>query len=423
MNEQNYYPPQQSALGRIISLWMLQVALLVLASLVLEICVLSPRPAVAQGNLYTVTHTLVNDWSQICAGITNTVVANTANGELRLAATVEDYFDGTTIDATRWYTNISNPSAGGSPAITVGGGLLTVDGMYLLSTAGITGLPRFFEARARLIQQAGTSGRPDVGYWRHPTLGPLYDPDINAGSSRVFIMGNTGGVGQDEFDLITGARSGETVILNDIETDPDLNQFHFWRIEWENTQARYYFNTILTDTMNINTTVITGWVFLYHQIVSSIPSYNSTPMTVDWVRGGQYPSSGTYVSCAIDGWGGNWNSMFWNSTVPGNTGLGVRTRASSDGVNWGAWSSVTTTNPFSITTDGRYLQYEVQMTSSNPIFSPEMQSISMTSVLGPSAVRLNDFQTRPEPMAWQWLAVLAAGAMFMGGLGLRMLRR
>lgn len=420
MNEQNYGIPRQSTFGRIMALWLTQVALLVLLSLVLEIFVQSPQPAVAQGNLYTVTHNLVSDWAQGCAGITSTVVANAIDGELRLAATVEDYFDGTTIDATRWYTNISDSTAGGSPTISVGGGLLSADGMYLMSNTGITGLPRFFEARARMVQTAGTSGRPDVGYWRHPTLGPLYNPDINVGSSRLFILGNTGGVGDNENDLITGARTGTTLVLNDIETDPDLNQFHFWRIEWENAQTRYYLNSILTDTMNINTTIITGWVFLYHQTPSN--PYGTTPMTVDWVRAGQYPSSGTYVSCAIDGWGGNWNSMFWNATVPGTTGLAVRTRASSNGTDWGAWSSPSSTSPFSITTDGRYLQYEVQMTSSNPMFSPEMQSISMTSVLGPSAVRLNNFQTRAEPVAWQWLAVLAVGAMFMGGLGLRMLR-
>lgn len=420
LNKQSF---DQSRSLRLVALWLVEIGILLAVAIIAELFIANHHIVSAQGSIAVDLHTLVNDWNQGCAGITNTVVANADGGELRLAATVEDYFDGTTLEASRWYTNVSNPSAGGTPAITVTGGLLTLDGMYLLSNIGIIGFPRFFEARVRMMQVANTEGRPDVGYWRHPTLGPLYNPDINAGSSRLFIVGNTEAVGQSAYDLLTGARSGTNLILNDIEDDPDLTQFHFWRIEWESTEARYYFNTILTDTMTINSDPITGWVFLYHQTPSSEPSYNSTPMTVDWVRAGQYPSNGTYVSCPMDGIGPNWISMYWNATTPSNTGLAIRTRASADGITWGAWSTPTTTNPFSITTNARFLQYMVEMTSTNPMFSPEIQSISATRRTGPTAVRVSDFQARSEPSNWQWLAILTAGALLAGSVGLRLLRR
>jgi hypothetical protein len=408
-------------LGRIGALWLVEMGMLLAVAVLSELFISGPQLVNAQGSIAIDLHTTVSDWNQGCAGITNTVVANSGGGELRLAATVEDYFDGTQIDTTRWISNISNPGAGGSPATSIGSGLLTLDGTYLLSTAAITALPRFFEARARLMQTPNTSGRPDVGFWRHPTLGPLYDPDPNAGGSRLFILGNTGGVGQDENDLLTGARNGSTVTLNDIETDPDMTQYHLWRVEWESNQARFYVNGVLTDTITIASTIITGWVFLYHQTPSN--PYGSTPMTVDWVRGGQYPSSGTYVSCPMDGIGPNWISMYWNETVPGSTGVAMRTRASTDGVNWSAWSAPTTTNPFSITTNARFLQYMVEMTSTNPMFSPEIQSISATRRTGPTAVRLTDFRSQSEPwQGWRYVVVLGIGAILLSALGLRALR-
>ena len=37
-----------------------------------------------------------------CTTLTNTVVTNVAGGEVRLAATMEDYFDGAALSASRW---------------------------------------------------------------------------------------------------------------------------------------------------------------------------------------------------------------------------------------------------------------------------------------------------------------------------------
>ncbi len=404
-------------LGRIGALWLVEMGMLLAVAVLSELFISGPRLVNAQGLIAIDLHTTVSDWNQGCAAITNTVVADSEGGELRLAATVEDYFNGTQIDTTRWISNISNPAAGGNPATSIGGGLLTLDGTYLLSTAAITALPRFFEARARLVQTANTSGRPDVGFWRHPTLGPLYDPDPTVGGSRLFVYGDPNGGAND---LWTVARDNNTVSWqNPNETSAD--QYHTFRVEWDSAQTRYYIDGSLWDTIIVNSTVITGWVFLYHQTPSD--PYGTTPMTVDWVRGGQYPSSGTYVSCPMDGIGPNWISMYWNETVPGSTGIAMRTRASNDGVNWGAWSAPTTTNPFSITTNARFLQYMVEMTSSNPLFSPEIQSISATRRTGPTAVRLTDFQGHSEPWPrWRLVVVLGMGAILLTALGLRALR-
>ncbi|MBI5302386.1 MAG: hypothetical protein HY868_09625 [Chloroflexi bacterium] len=404
-----------------VSLWIIQLLGLLAAGLVIQLFLQTPRPAYAQGSTLTTTHSTLADWQGCTVAITNTTIANANGGELRLAATVEDYFEGTTIDATRWYSNISDPVAGGSPATSISGGILTLDGTYLLSTAAITQVPRFYEARARLVQTLGTSGRPDVGYWRHGTLGPRYTPDENAGGSRVFILGDPNTSAAN--DLFTGSRDGATVILNNIG-DPDNSQYHLWRVEWESAQARYYIDDVLTDTAIINTNVITGWAFLYHQSPSN--PYGTTPLTVDWVRAGQYPSSGEFVSCAIDGRGANWNTLSWTSTVPGSTGMVMSTRSSPNGSTWGAWTSQGSTSPVSITSESntRYLQYRVEMSSSTVLASPEAQSISITRLTTPTAVTLTDLQARAEPWNdWRWLLAVAAGVIVFGALGARTRRR
>ncbi|HXF70773.1 MAG TPA: CARDB domain-containing protein [Thermoflexus sp.] len=331
-----------------------------------------PPPARAQG-MGQITHTTVADFTAPCVISMNISVANTDGGELRLVASVEDYFDGTSLDTTRWITNISNPQAGSYQSLIMGSGLITLDGVYLRSVLTMTQVPMFFETRARLMQSANTSGSPDLGFYRE--IGPLYNPNTMSSSIRLFILGNG-----DPNDLIVRARDDGGEMIDRNIPDPDKTQFHIFRIEWEEGQTRYLIDGQPQETITINTTVITSWVFLYHQTPSF---YGSTPTDIDWVRAGQYALNGIFTSCPQDaGQKVQWTTLSWDADTPAGTTVTFRVRTSMDGTTWSDWSNPLPSNPNNIPPSlafARYLQYRVEMSTTSPMFSPEVRQIVLRS--------------------------------------------
>ena len=91
-----------------------------------------------------------------------------------------------------------------------------------------------------------------------------------------------------------------------------------------------------------------------------------------------YASSGTFTSSVFDA-GSNvaWGTAAWTANVPAGTTLTVQTSSSTDGVNWSAWSAVT--NGGAITSpSGRYLRYEIVLTTTNPAVTATLSTISFT---------------------------------------------
>ncbi|WP_352427951.1 hypothetical protein [Thermoflexus sp.] len=343
-----------------------------------------------------ITHTTVADFQAPCAISSNISVGNVAGGELHLTASVEDDFDGATVDTTRWITDISNPAAGPTQSLLIANGRITLNGVYLRSVLTLTQLPRFFEARARLMQAPNTSGSVDLGFYRE--RGPLYNPPSRTSSIRLFILGNG-----DPNNLIARARDDGGDIVDVDIPDPDVTQFHVFRIEWEPGATRYYIDGSLATVIPSVTTVVTSWVFLYHQTPIS---YGTTPMDIDWVRAGQYALNGTYTSCPQDaGQQVQWTTISWDATVTGVTALAVRVRTSSDGVSWSSWSNPLPSGPNNIPAAlafARYLQYRVEMTTTNPMFSPEVREIAIGyNELADLAVSKS---AAPDPvLAGEWL--------------------
>ena len=56
----------------------------------------------------TITHTTVEDFST-CSTTSNTSIANSAGGEIRLQAALEDYFEGPNVDPALWTIGYYNP--------------------------------------------------------------------------------------------------------------------------------------------------------------------------------------------------------------------------------------------------------------------------------------------------------------------------
>ena len=102
--------------------------------------------------------TTVADFSG--CGISNGAsVTNVDGGEIRLPALVEDYFDGSTLDTTRWY------EPDGPLSAIVMGGLCTINASSIRSVASVgdADLPVAVEGRIRFGDPNGGSGWGDFG--------------------------------------------------------------------------------------------------------------------------------------------------------------------------------------------------------------------------------------------------------------------
>jgi hypothetical protein len=171
-----------------------------------------PWPALAQGGSQT-THTSVADFGAVCSTITNTSVSSAGGGEVRLAATVEDYFDDTVIDSNRWLSGfVFDWYTAGPP--TEAGGVLTLDGSYLRAQPSFTQSIRFYEARARLRINSNGPGDTVLGFMRQNPPLSYQGPDPEQRSIRLFITSNNG-------NIFVRARDGDsTAPVTDIPVTP-----------------------------------------------------------------------------------------------------------------------------------------------------------------------------------------------------------
>jgi hypothetical protein len=366
----------------------------------------SPRVAHATGGLSgVVTQTTLADFSQACTVLpgvqanpvlTNVNVISTAGGELRLIPTLQDYFDDDVVDGTLWITADADIEGteflGGTPLETNGT-------LRLLNTAIRSQMAfdnnfgvKFFEGRVRF--QAGTGlGSGDAGYARE--LRPGY-PQVEATGIRLFITENAGR------GLYVRTRNGIAAPFIDEDIDDgDLTQFATYRLEWDTDRTRWYVNgTQMTETLT-GTTGITTWVWLYSQDIIT-----DREVWVDWVRAGQYPIGGGYLSCVQDAGGVvNWSEFNVSATVPVSTSLAYRTRTSLNGSTWSPWSEPLTSTLIT-SPSGRYLQYQVEFSNTTPLRSPELQEVVLR-YFGPASVFISPNPAVLDPGASQQFAAQA----------------
>jgi hypothetical protein len=94
-----------------------------------------------------------------------------------------------------------------------------------------------------------------------------------------------------------------------------------------------------------------------------------------------FVSSGTFISSVYDaGRSVSWGTANWDATVPAGTTLTVLVRSGTTATPDGTWSSWTTvSNGGSLSSiHGRYLQYELQLTTTNPLATPILSDIWFT---------------------------------------------
>ena len=378
-----------------------------------------------------ITHDVATHFNGACAVLTNTIVSTANGGEIRLRATVEDYFDGDTIDTTQWITDYSNP-AFPHQAPLIGSGVLTLYGSYLRSVQvfSATTPTRFFEASARMADASlmRSPSNVDIGFYR--AYPPLRLPPGEQSSIRLFI-------GQPTHStvnrlLYVRSRDGadgpilDTMVNNwgGVESNQriGLSQYRTFRINWGPTETWYLIDGSVisqvpgdTPLPHTGVSTRTTYVFLYNQdpLVPGDPNWSNTmPLLVDWVRAGVYPSSGQYTSCVLDaGQIVNWSQATVTATILAQTGASLETRTSVDGATWSSWAPAGTIgNGVSVLTpsspSGRYLQYRLTLTSSDPIHSPEVAALSF-SYFGPSSLVVAPAAATLNPGASQQFAATA----------------
>ncbi|MEW5760403.1 MAG: DUF2341 domain-containing protein [Candidatus Thermoplasmatota archaeon] len=92
---------------------------------------------------------------------------------------------------------------------------------------------------------------------------------------------------------------------------------------------------------------------------------------------------GTYISSIKDTGISNtpleWLNISWSAAIPAGTSIKFNTRTSSDGVNWGSWSSDYTSSPSTITSpSNRYIQYMATLTTTDLSVTPTLSDVTIT---------------------------------------------
>ncbi len=328
----------------------------------------SPTPIQASGGF---VHDTALDFGAGCVVLNGVTVSDGSSGEVRLAATLEDYFAGNAVDSARW--RVGNAYPWYTVDATVVNGALNLLGGHLSSHNSFASLtPRFFEAYAQLLVTGSTPSWPDLGfYWSDA---PYYFNSVGVVPAteaiRAFVV-------PDHPSMFVRSQDG-TIPYQDVDVAPvpDLTQYHLFRIEWDASETRYYIDGLLRATTQ-GSALLDTYVFLYSQTPGTDPA-NPSPIRVDWTRAGQYPAAGLYTSCAYDaGQAVTWGTVTLQQSTPAGTAVTVQTRTSADGVNWSDWQA--TAGDGVVSPANRYFQYQLTLTTSNSLVSPEVQRVAVTN--------------------------------------------
>jgi hypothetical protein len=268
------------------------------------------------------------------------------NGALALTPGTVDDFSGTQLKVSTWVTTNWTTSS----AIAVSGGLLSLQGAQLVSAANFAGLA---------IDGSINFGASPYQYFG---LGTGFD---TVGGNYWAVFG-TASTTNTLF-----ARVNASGVTQDVNLGALPSGFHTYRVEPITTGFNFYVDGSLKTTIAL--TFPTGTPLPV--ILSSYTGTSSPALQVDWIRGANYPSTGTYVSAVIDvGQTANWATANWTANLPAGTSITVETMTSNDGTNWSSWAAVT--NNQIASPPGRYFLFRITFTTNDPTLTPELSNIS-----------------------------------------------
>ncbi|MDL1916885.1 DUF4082 domain-containing protein, partial [Anaerolineae bacterium CFX4] len=331
----------------------------------------------------SLTDTTIVDFG---AGAGDCTVWPSGDGAVSLAASLSDEFSGTALNpvwtVSNWQGLYNTPSA------TVNGGSVAVNDV-LLATSGFYQAGHVFEARATF--GADTYQHLGFGY------------DLNAIGGQSWVMFSTGGTVNTVHARVN--QNGSTVEVAIPGSSAYIGTPHVYRIEWLSNLVTFYVDNVQVYQLAV-TLPGTDSTTTMRPVFSD---YNNNAgeatidLVVDWMRMSPYTTPCTFTSRVFDGGGaGTWGLMSWQSTEPTGTAIAMEVRsgdtAAPDGT-WSGWTAIS--NNASIGASARYAQYRATLSTSDPIYSPELQLVELTFSAGSNSapVAVDDAYTTDEDVA------------------------
>jgi hypothetical protein len=296
-----------------------------------------------------IVHTSGSDFA--AGSLANTEITTSGDGEVRLAVSFLDEFDGSQL-APDWTSGTyGSPGSAG-----VGGGQASVSNGWIQSSSTLSETA----VTARL------------------TFSPNGTPYLNFGFGSPgalnypwFLFGipgfNTNGVYART--NVPGA------FYQDQGVGSLLNGPHDFTIRRQSGRVIYEVDGDVVATHIFSHPATTAPLALWFSSGNA-----SQTLAANWVRVEEYPASGSYTSDVIDAGGQvSWDSITADVDLPTGTGVTFSLRTSEDGNAWSGWTApqaLTGATQAVTIADGRYVQYELALTGDGTA-SPEVRSISL----------------------------------------------
>ncbi len=304
----------------------------------------------------TTTAKTVSTWSHSSAADFNagsrsgTAVTNAAGGEIQLAPSFVDDFNGSGLGSA-WK---SAARSGSTLGLRVTGGAVSLTGGTVSTTAAANGKP--------------VEGRVQFGAAANQYFGLATDLASVAGNSWAVF--STLGTTNTLYARVNAAGTTQDVKLGALP-----GGFHVYMVKPVAGAYQFYIDGALVATINRTITNASAM-----KVVLSAFSGSPKPaIQADWVRLDSYAASGTFTSGVLDaGKAATWGVAKWTATLPAGTGIVVETRSGSSATPDGTWSGWTAvSNGGTVASPGkRYLQYRVRFTTSDATVTAVLSDIS-----------------------------------------------
>jgi hypothetical protein len=299
--------------------------------------------------LPAVGHTTVADFSTGILTSTQVVSGGDAgDGAVALSsAGFSEAFADPSLDPARWANGLWQPDG----SVTLAPGSLSISGAWVRSQQTITsGL-----VSARLTFSAN-------------------NPFQNFGLSRAdnlddpwFLFGTLGSDPNNVYVRVNAGTQNSNFMLTGLVGAP-----HDYAIQYQQGSARFLVDgQVVREVTTVNTGALAVWLSV---------GPTGAPLVANSVQIASYASPGTFTSAALDaGQSANWVQFTLASTLPEASSVSARVRSSTNGSSWSGWSATSSTFPLALSLpEGRYLQYDLQLASTNAAVTPLVTSTNAT---------------------------------------------
>lgn len=278
--------------------------------------------------------------------ISSAYVASSGDGEVVLAPTVAQEFNGTTLPSG-W---TSTPVVSGGTS-TVANSSVAVSGANLTSTATYS--------NGKSLELVATLARNQTFGW------------VTSSNSNVKLSFSVNASNQ----LIATVNDGSNNNASGVAATGWAVAPHKFRIEWTSSAATFYLDDVQKYTHAFRSLYGSTYRPLLNDSVTT-----DAALAVDWLRIGPYTASGTFTSRVFDAQAVvGWDGLSWDATVPSGTTLTVRVRSGNSATPDATWTAYATiaSSGGSIGQTTRYVQYQLTLTSSGSRFiTPEIRSVA-----------------------------------------------